>query len=206
MLAAWIEQYVAQLGYVEIFFLMAMESSLLPVPSELVMIPAGYLAARGELDPALAALAGGCGSLLGASINYLFGRYAGRAFLLRYGRYLLIGERKYHEAERLFLRNALWATFVGRFIPVIRHLISLPPGVFGMRVAPFALATFLGSTMWCAVLVGIGFQFGETVALAIRHRSDEIGLAACAIALVLILRFLLKGRNSEPRPGPDAGP
>ena len=120
---AWVEQYVAHLGYAEIFFLMALESSLFPVPSELVMIPAGYLARRGELDPVLAALAGGLGSLFGASANYVLGRYAGRAFLLRYGRYFLIDERKYHEAEKLFLRNAVWATFVGRFIPVIRHLI-----------------------------------------------------------------------------------
>src|SRR3546814_3071661 len=103
---------------------MALESSLVPIPSELVMIPAGYLAAQGSLDPLLATLAGGSGSLLGASANYLFGRYAGRAFLLRYGKYFLIDERKYHEAEKLFLRNAQWATFIGRFIPVIRHLIS----------------------------------------------------------------------------------
>src|SRR3546814_19674956 len=105
---------------------MALESSLVPIPSELVMIPAGYLAAQGSLDPLLATLAGGSGSLLGASANYLFGRYAGRAFLLRYGKYFLIDERKYHEAEKLFLRTAQWATFIGRFIPVIRNLISLP--------------------------------------------------------------------------------
>src|SRR3546814_7158701 len=110
MIVAWVEQYVAHLGYLEIFFLMALESSLVPIPSELVMIPAGYLAAQGSLDPLLATLAGGSGSLLGASANYLFGRYAGRAFLLRYGKYFLIDERKYHEAEKLFLRNAQWGT------------------------------------------------------------------------------------------------
>lgn len=198
MIAAWLEQYVAQLGYAEIFFLMALESSLFPLPSELVMIPAGYLVARGELDGALAALAGGAGSLCGAGVNYALGRYLGRAFLLRWGRYVLIDERKYHEAERLFLRNALWATFVGRFIPVIRHLISLPPGVFGMRLAPFALATFVGATLWCTALVLIGFRFGESVAQVIRHWSDEIGIAACLLAALFVLRFLLKGRREEP--------
>src|SRR5690606_16573923 len=140
--------YVAHLGYTEIFFLMALESSLFPVPSEAVMIPAGYLAARAQLDPFLATLAGGLGSLLGASANYVLGRYAGRAFLLRYGRYLLIDQRRYHEAEALFLRNARAATFVGRFIPLIRHLISLPAGVFGMALLPFALLTLLGASLW----------------------------------------------------------
>src|SRR3546814_3442366 len=104
---------------------MALESSLVPIPSELVMIPAGYLAAQGSLDPLLATLAGGSGSLLGASANYLFGRYAGRAFLLRYGKYFLIDERKYHEAEKLFLRNAQWATFIGRFIQIGRAHVEL---------------------------------------------------------------------------------
>src|SRR3546814_20705548 len=81
--------------------------------------------------------------------------YAGRAFLLRYGKYFLIDERKYHEAEKLFLRNAQWATFIGRFIPVIRHLISLPAGVFGMRLLPFAVFTWIGATLWCGVLVAL---------------------------------------------------
>lgn len=199
MITAWVEQYVAHLGYLEIFFLMALESSLVPIPSELVMIPAGYLAAQGSLDPVLAAFVGGCGSLLGASVNYLFGRYAGRAFLLRYGKYFLIDERKYHEAEKLFLRNAHWSTFVGRFIPVIRHLISLPAGVFGMRLLPFALITLIGASLWCAVLVALGFHFGDSVAQLIRHWSNEIGIAACVMIGLFVLRFLLKGRKSQAR-------
>lgn len=199
MIVAWVEQYVAHLGYLEIFFLMALESSLVPIPSELVMIPAGYLAAQGSLDPVLAALAGGGGSLLGASVNYLFGRYAGRAFLLCYGKYFLIDESKYHEAEKLFLRNAHWSTFVGRFIPVIRHLISLPAGVFGMRLLPFATITLVGATLWCAVLVALGFHFGESVAALIRHWSNEIGIGACVIVGLFVLRFLLTGRKSPSR-------
>ena len=177
----WVESYVAHLGYAEIFFLMALESSLFPVPSEAVMIPAGYLAARGQLDPVLATLAGGLGSLAGASANYLLGRYAGRAFLLRWGKYLLIDERRYHDAERLFLRNARAATFIGRFIPMVRHLISLPAGVFGMKLLPFALLTTLGASLWCAVLVTLGYCFGETAVAAIQSYSNEIGLVACLL-------------------------
>lgn len=194
---AWLQGVLQHLGYVEIVWLMALESSLFPVPSELVMIPAGYLAAQGTLDPVYATLCGGLGSLIGASANYVLGRYVGRAFLLKYGRYLLINEAKYNEAEALFLRNANLATFVGRFIPVIRHLISLPPGVFGMRLLPFAALTSLGATIWCGVLVALGYYFGESTVAIVAEYSHLFAYAAIALTLGFGLWFLLK------RPKPD---
>lgn len=109
-----------------IFFLMALESSLFPVPSEAVMIPAGYLAATGKISLLGALLAGTLGSMFGASCNYILGMYVGKPFLLKYGKYLLINHQKYLEAEKLFLTNDRLYTFLGRLIPVIRHLISLP--------------------------------------------------------------------------------
>ena len=192
----WLQAVLAHLGYAEIVFLMALESSLFPVPSELVMIPAGYLAAQGALNPWLATLAGGVGSLIGASANYLLGRYVGRDFLLRYGKYLLLNERKYHEAEALVLKNANLATFIGRFIPVIRHLISLPAGVFGMNLLPFALITFVGATLWCGVLVACGFYLGEPAVAAIRVYTHELALAAL-IGLVLFVVWFLFRRSKE---------
>ncbi len=192
MFGEWLRGVLEHLGYVEIVWLMALESSLFPVPSELVMIPAGYLAAQGALNPGYATLAGGLGSLLGASANYLLGRYVGRAFLLKYGRYLLINEAKYHEAEALFLRNANLATFVGRFIPVIRHLISLPPGVFGMRLLPFAALTSLGATIWCGVLVALGYYFGESTVAIVAEYSHLFAYAAVGLTAVFGLWFLLR--------------
>ncbi|HSW13755.1 MAG TPA: DedA family protein [Solimonas sp.] len=193
---AWLQGIVSQLGYAEIVFLMALESSLFPVPSELVMIPAGYLAAKGQLNPVLAVLAGGVGSLIGASANYVLGRYAGRAFLLRYGKYFLVNERKYHEAEALFLKNANMATFVGRLLPVIRHLISLPAGVFGMALLPFALITTLGATLWCAVLVLLGYYLGEPAIQLVSSYSHEVGLLAVAALGLFIAWFLFRRRNA----------
>ncbi|AXQ29008.1 DedA family protein [Solimonas sp. K1W22B-7] len=190
----WLSGILAHMGYAEIVFLMALESSLFPVPSELVMIPAGYLAAKGQLNPFLAVAAGGLGSIIGASANYALGRYAGRAFLLRYGRYFLINERKYHEAEALFLKNANLATFVGRLLPVIRHLISLPAGVFGMRLLPFVLITGLGATLWCAVLVAAGYFFGEPAIQAITEYTHEVGLVAVLLTAAFGLWFLLRRR------------
>lgn len=192
--AEWINEVVQHLGYTEIFFLMALESSLFPVPSELVMIPAGYRAAQGDLNPWLAVLAGGSGSLLGASANYVLGRYVGRAFLLRYGKWLLINESKYHEAETLFIKNANLATFVGRFIPVIRHLISLPAGVFSMALLPFALLTLLGATLWCGVLVLLGYTLGEPIIRIVVEYTHLLGYAAVALTLVFGLWFLLRRR------------
>lgn len=193
----WFAETVAQLGYAEIVFLMALESSLFPVPSELVMIPAGYLAYAGHLDPWLATLAGAVGSVIGAAANYALGRYVGRAFLLRYGKYFLVSERKYHEAESLFLRNAYLATFIGRFIPVIRHLISLPAGVFGMPKLPFALITFVGAGMWCAILVALGYHYGEPAAQLMRLYTAEIGIAALVVLVAWVLWFLLRRRNAQ---------
>jgi len=192
---AWINELVQHLGYTEIFFLMALESSLFPVPSELVMIPAGYRASQGDLNPWLAVLCGGFGSLLGASANYVLGRYVGRAFLLRYGKWLLINEDKYREAEALFTRNANLATFVGRFIPVIRHLISLPAGTFGMALLPFAVLTTLGATIWCGVLVILGYYLGEPVIRIVTEYTHLLGYAAVALTAVFGLWFLLRRQS-----------
>ncbi|MGQ0586815.1 MAG: DedA family protein [Gammaproteobacteria bacterium] len=186
----WLSELYGGLGYFEIVVLMALESSLFPVPSELVMIPAGYRAATGALDPALCVLAGTVGSVIGASANYLLGEYVGRAFLLRYGKYLLIDAARYHEAEAMFLRNARLATFIGRLLPVVRHLISLPAGVFGMPWGWFIAITALGAAIWCAVLVAAGYYFGEpAVALAMQY-THELAIAV-AVGLVAFATWFL---------------
>jgi membrane protein DedA with SNARE-associated domain len=191
---AWLTELYAHLGYPQIFLLMALESSLFPVPSELVMIPAGYLAHKGQLDPALAVGCGALGSIVGATFNYLLGRFLGRSLLLHYGRYVLITERKYHEAESLFLRNARLATFGGRFLPVIRHLISLPAGVFGMNWPIFAVLVGLGSALWCSVLVTVGYYLGEPgIALVLRY-THQLGLICVAAMAAGVGWFLLRRR------------
>lgn len=198
-LFGWFDELYSRLGYLEITVLMALESSLFPVPSELVMIPAGYRAAAGHLDPVLCVVAGTVGSLIGASANYLLGRYVGRAFLLRYGKYLLIDSRKYHEAEALFLRNAYLATFIGRLLPVVRHLISLPAGVFGMAWAPFLLITAAGAALWCAVLVLLGYYFGEPAVQIVRAYTHELAIAVVIVLAVFLLWFLMRGRRRATR-------
>ncbi|HUR39695.1 MAG TPA: DedA family protein [Verrucomicrobiae bacterium] len=179
----WVAELYSGLGYLEIAFLMALESSLFPVPSELVMIPAGYRAATGALDPVLCVLFGTLGSVVGASANYLLGQYVGKALLLKYGKYFLIDNDKYHEAEAMFLKNAYMATFIGRLLPVVRHLISLPAGVFGMKWLPFIGITAAGAAIWCSVLVAAGYYFGEPAVAIARDYMHELAIAV-AIALV----------------------
>ena len=197
MLAAlqgWLHQLYGSLGYGEIVLLMALESSLFPVPAELVMIPAGYLASAGRLDPVLAVIAGASGSLLGASFNYLLGSTLGRTFLLRYGRYLLIDAPRYHQAERLFLRNASVATFVGRLLPVIRHLISLPAGVFAMHKPAFVLWTFVGATLLCAFELALGYFLGPPAVAMVTAYSHEVGIVLILLMAAALLMFLLRRR------------
>ena len=198
--ANWLGEMYAGLGYVEIVVLMALESSLFPVPSELVMIPAGYLAATGALNPALCVLAGTAGSVIGASANYLLGEYVGRAFLLRYGKYLLIDAQKYHEAEAMFLKNARLATFIGRLLPVVRHLISLPAGVFGMPWGWFLLITALGAGLWCTVLVVLGYYFGEPAVALAQAYMHELAIAVGVALVAFVAWFLFHKTRRQPQP------
>ncbi len=134
----WILSFVSEMDYITIFVLMTIESSIIPFPSEVVMIPAGISAANGNIHPVLAVIVGGLGSLFGAIINYyIVGKWLGKPFLWKYGKYFFIKHADYERAEKLFVENANWYTFIGRLIPVVRQLISVPAGIFGMKLQPF---------------------------------------------------------------------
>lgn len=185
-------QTFAAFGLPGIFFLMALESSLFPVPSELVMIPAGYLAFQGQYSFVAAVLAGGLGSVVGAWANYLFGRYIGKTILLKYGKYFFITHKKYELAEKLFEKNDKLYTFIGRFLPVVRHLISIPAGIFRMSPTWFTGLTFVGATMWCGVLVSIGYFIGPSVLDLIRHYSHEANIVFMILIVAGVIWFIRK--------------
>src|SRR3990172_1221937 len=134
----WLVDTIGAMGYPGIFLLMAMESSVIPVPSELVMPPAGYLAQQGKMNPYWAVFWGTVGSLAGAYANYFAAHHLGRPLVLRYGRYVGIGEHKFAKVERFFLEHGEISTFVGRLFPVVRHLISIPAGLAGMNHLRFS--------------------------------------------------------------------
>jgi membrane protein DedA with SNARE-associated domain len=156
----WILATVNGWGYTGIFVLMALESTVLPIPSELVVIPAGYLAYQGEMSLVPIFLASTLGSLAGAFVNYAFALLVGRPFLERYGRWFFVRPELLHKTDAFFTRHGAISTFTGRLVPGIRHLISLPAGLTRMNVMAFSLYTCLGAGIWSAVLVTMGYFIG----------------------------------------------
>ncbi|RUM45031.1 MAG: DedA family protein [Hydrogenimonas sp.] len=157
----WIVETVGAMGYLGIFIMMFLESSFFPFPSEVAMIPAGYLASKGEMNIVAAFLAGAGGSLAGALFNYILGHKLGRPFLVKYGKYLMIKPETIDKTEAFFEKYGPASTLFGRLIPGIRQYISLPAGIGKMPLASFSIFTFLGAGIWCAVLLALGYMFGE---------------------------------------------
>ena len=157
----WLLDRFRDMGYPGIVILMALESSVLPVPSELVMPPAGYLAAKGEMNLAVAIACGVLGSVLGALANYGVALWLGRAVIRRLGRYLLVSEKALDRAERFFDRHGEISTLLGRMLPVVRHLISIPAGIARMSLPRFVVFTGLGALLWCTILATIGYVLGQ---------------------------------------------
>lgn len=192
----WLVNTIGAMGYPGIFLLMAMESSIIPVPSELVMPPAGYLAQQGKMNIGLAILCGTFGSLLGAYANYFAARHLGRPLLLKYGRYVWITEEKFTRVENFFLRHGEISTFLGRLLPVVRHLISLPAGLAGMGHIRFSLYTLLGAGIWVTVLTYIGYFIGEKRELIMRY-SHQAVLIVILSSIVIIAVYVMFQRRRK---------
>jgi len=197
-LVDWLVTTIGAMGYPGIFLLMAMESSVLPVPSELVMPPAGYLAQRGEMNIVAAILCGTFGSLVGAYVNYFAARHLGRPLLLKYGRYVWITEEKFTRVENFFLKHGEISTFLGRLLPVVRHLISLPAGLAGMGHVRFSLYTLLGAGIWVTVLTFIGYFIGENQQLIMQY-SHQAVIAVILCSAVILAVYIRRHRRKGSR-------
>lgn len=150
-------------GYPLIVMLMAIESSVLPLPSEFVIPPAAHLAYTGQIPLSLPGIviAGMIGSWLGATLMYWASRAAGRPLVMRYGRFVLITAQKVEGAERWASHYGSMGIFISRLLPVVRHLIGIPAGIVRMDFWKFSLYTLLGSGSWCAVLCYVGIKMGQ---------------------------------------------
>jgi len=200
----WLLQTLLQLGYPGIIALMAMESSILPVPSELVMPPAGYWAAKGQMSVAVALLCGVLGSVIGALANYYGAQWIGRPLIRRYGKYVLLSEKNLERSERFFAEHGEISTLIGRLFPVIRHLISIPAGLHGMPLPKFILYTAVGATVWCAILTWIGYFLGQHESVL---RNEEIHryvtgalLILIPLTLITVLVYVLRRRRQRRQP------
>ncbi|MEO5377698.1 MAG: DedA family protein [Magnetococcus sp. DMHC-6] len=193
-------QLMGQLDYVAIFVLMAMESSIFPVPSELVMIPAGYLISTGKLGWAESILASSLGSIAGSLGSYYLAMWLGRPVITRYGRYFLLTEEHLRITETFFSRHGEISIFTGRFLPGVRHLISIPAGIGRMKLPPFIFYTLLGATLWNIILLVMGVIIGENQAW-VKQNTHWVVLGAVLFALTLIGGYIWKQKR-RPRSTP----
>ncbi len=193
-LITWLVSTIGALGYPGIFILMAMESSVIPIPSELVMPPAGYLAQQGRMSVVIAILCGTIGSLAGAYANYFVARRLGRPLLLKYGKYVWITEEKFARVETFFKDHGEISTFIGRLLPVVRHLISLPAGLAGMNHAKFSLYTLAGAALWVTILTYIGYFIGANQELIMQY-SHQALVGAIVLSIVIIVFYVRAHRR-----------
>ena len=199
-LIIWYQDTLASGGYPLIAALMAIESTILPVPRELVIPFAAQRAqATGHLSLWGIALAGTLGSWIGATIMYWASRLAGRPLVLRYGRFFLVPEPKLHAAERWAGRFGSFGVFVARLLPVVRHLIGIPMGIVKMDFKLYSLFTLVGSAVWCSVLTYVGVAAGndEQLLKGDMHRIT-LWLLGAVVILGLLYYFLVHRFMSKP--------
>ena len=203
-------------GLLFIFVFMAIESSFIPFPSEVVMIPAGFLAARGELgigspsvSLAVAIAVGVLGSLAGAFVNYYLALWVGKPFLEKYGKYFFIKPEPLARACEVFNRYGAATTFVCRMVPAIRQLISIPAGIARMPLGSFTLFTGLGAGVWTTILAVVGYGLGKTAGditylelctkgkdMAASHLPLVIGCALVLVAAYFAVTKLVMGKKN----------
>ncbi len=196
-IALYLVDKVGDMGYFGIFLLMFLESTFFPFPSEVIMIPAGYLAYKGEMNLVAVIVVGILGSVAGALFNYYLARHFGRAFLLRYGKYMLIKPQTLEKLEAFFRKHGELSTFNGRLIPGIRQLISLPAGLAKMNVAKFSFYTALGAGIWVIILVALGYLLGSNEALLSKYLRSATLIALLSVALITLFYIIRKRRRKE---------
>jgi membrane protein DedA with SNARE-associated domain len=184
-LVSWLVEVVGSLGYPGVVGLMFLESSFFPFPSEVVIPPAGYLAAKGLMNPAAVVLCGIAGSLLGAYFNYYIAIRWGRKFFDRFGKYFFVSPEALDKAELFFARHGHISTFTARLLPVIRQYVSLPAGLARMNLVKFGVYTGLGSGIWVVALTALGYWIGgEGEAMYEGLHNITVGLVVFCAALV----------------------
>ncbi len=198
---SWLQtwfSWVHDWGYWGVALLMAMESSIVPVPSEIVIPPAAFLAGQGRMNLWGVILAGVIGSWAGSAITYGISRWLGRPLVLKYGRWFFIGPDKLERAEAFMARYEAGGIFFARLLPVVRHLISIPAGIVRMPFGKFSAMTTLGSAVWCSILAWYGkgvaerhpnlMNDPEALVTAVKHESPWL---AAVVAVIGALYFLM---------------
>jgi membrane protein DedA with SNARE-associated domain len=198
--------FIGKIGYLGIFIGMTLESTFFPLPSEIILIPAGVLIAKGEFSFFLLLLASVLGSVLGALINYSIALFVGRtaidALVENYGKFFFVTKKGLARSEKFFDGYGEISTFIGRLLPGVRHLISIPAGFFRMKLSSFILFTALGSGIWTCILLAIGYFFNEISLETWTENSFILYLISFLICIIALIIYLVinqkKRRESHP--------
>jgi len=206
----WIEvwfRWVHDWGYAGIVLLMALESSIFPIPSEVVIPPAAFWARQGRFSLAGVIIAGTLGSWIGATVTYWVARTLGRALVARYGKYLFISEHKLERAERWLARYEAGGVFFARLVPVVRHLIGIPAGLVRMPFRTFSVMTILGAGLWCGILAWFGgrvlgdqpdlMDHPEAMVALLHRHSLELGGFVLILAILYVIVMRLTARSAS---------
>ncbi len=183
---------IGQWGYIGIFLLMFLESSFFPFPSEVVMVPAGYLAYKGEMNIFLAILSGVLGSITGAWFNYFLASKFGRKFLEKF-----IKKEKLDKLDKFFEKHGHISTFSGRLIPGVRQYISFPAGLAKMNGFIFTFFTGLGSLIWILILVGLGYFIGENQTLIHKYLKEITAITLIILAIIIFIYYKYQKNKSN---------
>lgn len=175
---------ISFLGYGGVFFLMVLESMVFPIPSELIMPFAGFLIAKGEMNFPLVIIFSTLGSLVGSLISYYIGKYGGNKVILKFGKYMFLDETDLMKTEKWFSEKGEKTVFISRFIPVVRHLISIPAGIGKMDIKKFCFYTIIGAAGWNTFLAYMGFLLGKNWEL-VKHYSEFISIPTAIILVVV---------------------
>jgi len=196
-----LDWYMANLNYFTVALLMMIESTFLPLPSELVVPFAAFKAAQGELNVFLVIFFGTIGALCGSLINYTLAYYLGRPLVYKFagsrlGRVFLLTKEKVVHAEDYFIRNGKTSTFIGRLVPGVRHLISIPAGLSKMNLRDFILYTFIGAGIWNVVLALIGYYVYEIKDKIIPYLDDIMIVLGAGFIIYLVVKYWIQKKKA----------
>ena len=203
--AQWLVEFVHHYGYLGIFVMAFLESTFVPIPSEVTMVPAGYLVHEGQMNALAVLFSSITGAIGGSLANYYIALHYGRRFLYNYGKYLFFDHSKMEKLDRFFAVHGEISTLTGRLVPGLRHVISFPAGLAHMNIKKFTLYTGVGGGLWMATLVLVGYIIGGNMDV-VHHYMPYITAAALAAVVLMIALYVRNHRkkNNVNEGGTDA--